>query len=317
MTAKQVERHERRQVALSLRMAGASYAEIVKAGIGYNSTAAVSQDIRKILHSFTYETPEDVLVLDLARLDEMQKIITAAFRTGDYGQAGMLLRIMQFRRETLGITPEVIANGRSTAQQMVNNGIMVVQGTAGDFLDGMMQAAGASEKERQRELEKVADSNVTSQKQSHQVIEGEVTTGPMRDAPYTSTSENTESEVVYEESTRFVNDFSDFAENREETDFQREAIPQLDLSSPILETDVPQDTPEKKRKLRIPAKPDDSNQNIASGISYRMPRRKLDEKSAQEVVRRKLIRSRGLSSQKSSAEDLVDELDSETTEESF
>lgn len=293
VTAKQVERHERRQVALGLRMAGASYQDIVNANIGYNSTAHVSQDIRKVLASFTYETPEDVLVLDLARIDEMQKIATSHMRSTDWSTAmSMILRLMQFRRETLGITPDVIANRRNDSQALVNNGIMVVQGTASDFLDGMMQAAGASEKERSRELEKVAKSN------TQEVIDAEVV-----------------SEVVQENVPKFVENFSSFAEQQEIKDSQREVVPQLDLSEPIVVADIPnmevQQT--KKRKLRIPAKLDDSNVKPASGISYRRAPQKLDEEKSKQLVRRRLVRSQ----RKSDVENLVDELDSETTEESF
>jgi hypothetical protein len=290
LTSKQVELHERRQVALSLRTAGASYQDIVNAKIGYRDVGHVSKDIRHILQNFVYETPEDVLVLDLARLDEMQKVLTAAFRTGDYGQAGIILRIMQFRRETLGITPDVIANRRNDSQALVNNGIMVVQGTASDFLDGMMQAAGASEKERSRELEKVAKSN------TQEVIDAEVV-------------------EVHENIPPFVENFSSFAEKQEIKDTARETLPQLDLTETLTAADTLSEPPLRpgKRRLRIPAKLDDANVQPTSGISYRRAPQKLDEEKSKQLVRRRLVRSQ----RKSDVEDLVDELDSETTEESF
>lgn len=303
LTAKQVALHERRQIAMSLRTAGASYQEIVNANIGYNSTAAVSQDIRKILHSFQYETPEDVLVLDLARLDEMQKIATAHMRSTDWATSmSMLLRIMQFRRETLGITPEVISQRRNESQNLVNNGIMVVQGTASDFLDGMMQAAGATEKERKLELEKVAKSN------GENVIDAEVI-------------EEASMEGVGEKAIPFVEKFSQFAENREAADSRSEELASLGLTETLVTADILAEPPavastgqqKPKRKLRIPAKVDDSNVNLTSGISYRRAPQKLDDENAKKVVRRRLVRSQ----RKEDVEDMVDELESETTEESF
>lgn len=290
-TSKRLELHERRQVALSLRMAGASYQDIVNANIGYKSTGHVAQEIRKVLAGFTYETPEDVLVLDLARIDEMQKIATSHMRSTDWSTAmSMILRLMQFRRETLGITPDVIANRRNDSQALVNNGIMVVQGTASDFLDGMMQAAGASEKERQRELEKVAKSNST------EVIDAEVV-------------------EVHENIPPFVENFSSFAEKQEIQDTARETLPQLDLTETLTAADTLSEPPLRpgKRRLRIPAKLDDANVQPTSGISYRRAPQKLDEEKSKKIVRKRLVRSQ----RKSDVENLVDELDSETTEESF
>lgn len=132
---------------MELRIAGASYADIVKANIGYKSAGHVSDDMRQIVNSYQYQSPEDLLVLDLARVDEMQKHLTLAFRRGEYGYYSALLRLMSFRREIMGVTQEAIQASIHEKSQIQNNGIMVVQGTAGDYLASMMHAAGATQAE--------------------------------------------------------------------------------------------------------------------------------------------------------------------------
>jgi hypothetical protein len=160
ITERMQQQHIRRRKALDLRTAGASYQQIVDANIGYRDVGHVSHDMGKILAEFQYETPEDVLVLDLARLDEMQRIVTFELRKGDMSCANTLLRIMQFRRDTLGMTPQVIEERRKTAQVGIhNNGIMVVQGTSQDYIEAMMKAAGVPENERRKEIERIASSN--------------------------------------------------------------------------------------------------------------------------------------------------------------
>lgn len=153
---------ERRQQALQLRLAGATLHDIVSAGIGYNNTQMVSKDLDRALDGFYTEDIEKLLVLDLARLDEIQKYCTIALRQGDTSQARNLMAIMQFRRETLGITPELLQDKRNEASRIVNNGIMVVQGTTRDYLASMMEASGASPEEVEtelRELERATSGN--------------------------------------------------------------------------------------------------------------------------------------------------------------
>lgn len=159
-TVKQRQRHERRQRMLSMRQAGASYSEIVRAGIGYSNVGQVSKDMKIVLQQFQYETPEDVLVLDLARLDEMQRILTVDMRAGDpKGTIPILLRVMQFRRETLGVTAENIAERQQSKTQVNNSGIMVVQGTTGDYVAAMAAAVGADPSLVRRELEAAGNSS--------------------------------------------------------------------------------------------------------------------------------------------------------------
>ena len=301
----QTERKKRRETALSLRMAGASYSEIVKANIGYNNTATVSRDMRKVLTEFTYETPEDVLVLDLARIDEIQKILTAALRSGDLGQAGPIMRCMQFRRETLGITPEVIGERRNAAQNVTNNGIMVVQGTTGDYIAAMAQASGVNPDEVRKELEQVSSSNKT--------ISGVRGTTPGSD-PYTNAANSNDknravsddivdAEIVPKKvrlkkkrvqkteepsetsSSDTLSRLERSAQRHNQEDEQRENFPAVGLSEVLLEVDVPERS---ARSLEVPIKDYDQNVNLTSGTPYRQPPRKMSPEESNRVVLRRL-----------------------------
>lgn len=168
---------ERREKALNLRIAGATLQDIVNAGIGYNNMPSVSQDLEKALGNFYAEDIEQLLILDLARLDEMQKYCTAAMRMGDTSQVRNLMAIMQFRRETIGVTPESIQDRRINSAQVVNNGIMVVQGTQREYLATMMEAAGAEPDEIARELKELE--NTSQNTSGSQEVPKEVGTTPV------------------------------------------------------------------------------------------------------------------------------------------
>jgi hypothetical protein len=167
---------ERRERAWSLRMAGATLQDIVNAGIGYQTQQMVSKDLKKARENYYQEDIESLLILDLARIDEMQKICTAALRMGNTSEVRNIMALMQFRRETLGITEETIQERRASTANVVNNGIMVVQGSTRDYLAGVMQAAGLPEEDISQELREleVINSEVARAETQTRVIQGEV-----------------------------------------------------------------------------------------------------------------------------------------------
>jgi len=278
---------ERRAKALNLRMAGASYMDIVKAGIGYSSVSHVSHDMRSIVAEFQYEQPEDVLVLDLARLDELQKYLTFAFRSGDYHYASLIMQVMKFRRETLGITPELIEQRRAEKTQIQNNGIMVIQGaTTGDYLESMMRAAGASPEEAQAQRERLALESSqngsqevpTSQKVSNSTVEEIV------DAEYVEDSDVDNSGI---------NDLTKRLKRAVTEDAARQQaeqhLDQLAADEPMLSVDVVEEdtvgtdqaardssspAQQKKKKLVVRVKHPDVNQAATAGVVYRKAPRK-------------------------------------------
>lgn len=292
-------RRKRIQEAYQLRVAGASYQDIVNAGIGYNNVQAVGNDIRKALQDFVYETPEDVLVLDLGRLDAMQRKLSMAFFTGDLAQAGMILRVMQFRRETLGITPEVIAQRSTESKALVNNGIMVVQGSAEDYLKSMMQAAGATPEQQQQELERVAASNrapgrIAPTEAETEILDAEVVEEPVQETArkklrkprkLKKSVEHTPVEKILQ-----LDDELDTEELErrlievEQNDSPLEKLPSLQLSDPLLSIDFPDEKVPRKKRLRIKVKVDDPNISSSPGIPYKSPPRKPTREETENVL---------------------------------
>ena len=268
---------QRRELLLSLRQAGASYSEIVRAKIGYNNTNAVARDMKIVLERFKYETPEDVLVLDLARLDELQKLLTAAFRSGDLGQAGPIMRVMQFRRETLGITQEQIAERQLSKTQIANNGIMVIQGSStGDYVAAMAAAAGVSAQDVKTELERISASNRVSD---------------IPDADIVETADHSEQNTTVSGTRKvkltksFQKRLLESAARFDDRDTQNEVLPLVDPSTALLSVDmVPADPP----TYDVPIKDYDHNVSPHSGISYKAAPKKVTSEESKNLIRRNL-----------------------------
>lgn len=187
-TRLQVERQQRRQRALELRMAGASYQQIVQANIGYNSVGHVGSDMKNILESVRLESPENLILLDLARLDDLQQVLTLHFHRGDVGLSSAIMQVMKFRHSLLGIDEESIRQRNLERTQVTNNGIMVVQGNTRDYLASMMEAAGLSPEQQEKELRRLESAEgerkeLPAGSNSGRVIQGEV-------IPETVSSEN-------------------------------------------------------------------------------------------------------------------------------
>lgn len=178
-TRLQVERQQRRQRALELRMAGASYQQIVQANIGYNSVGHVGSDMKNILESVRLESPENLILLDLARLDDLQQVLTLHFHRGDVGLSSAIMQVMKFRHSLLGIDEESIRQRNLERTQVTNNGIMVVQGNTRDYLASMMEAAGLSPEQQDKELRRLESAEgerkeLPAGSNSGRVIQGEV-----------------------------------------------------------------------------------------------------------------------------------------------
>lgn len=287
-------REQRRQDALRLRMAGASYMDIVKAGIGYKSTGHVSNDLNRALDDFqnTYETPASVVVLDLARLDDIQRRLTLAFHTGDLSQAGMLLRVMQFRREVLGINAETAINDRNNQNALVNNGVMVIQGSAEDYLKTMMQAAGASPERQRLELERLARSNQAAQGKPDDGIEdAEIVPDEPEKPRKKKLKKLRRKSLEHVETPSEVNGPLDSSElekvilEREQNDSEVEKLPIVPLTGPLLSIDFPDGTRPGKKRLRVRVKDDTTNMDSSSAVPYRQAPRM----PSQELSQRRLL----------------------------
>jgi hypothetical protein len=283
-------------------MAGASYNDIIRANIGYKSHGHLSKDLKKALKEFqqTYEQTADLAILDLARVDDIQRRVTMAFHSGDTAQAGMLLRIIAFRREIIGITPEDARNDRQNASTLVNQGIMVVQGSAEDYLKSMMQAAGASPEEQKTELERVAASNRAAGRNAPtEVIDAEVVEEteekPRKTAPRKKlrrTNKSTKTTTVDDQISGLESEDPTDSEvleksllQLEQNDNSVEKLPSLQLSDPLLSIDFPDENEPRKKRLRIKVKRNDTNMNDSPGTPYRSrPRKPSTEVSEKRLL---------------------------------
>lgn len=140
---------ERQEQALELRKAGATYREIA-AALGYANESGAKKACDAVMKRTVFDLAEDIVTLDLQRLDEFQKRCMAQLRTkNDLSQIDRLLRIMERRYMLAGVAPETVkkiqeAYGLDGA--VINNaGVMVVQvghNSEQDFVKKMMQASG-------------------------------------------------------------------------------------------------------------------------------------------------------------------------------
>lgn len=93
---------EKRKKALQLRLAGASLDRIVQEGI-YTNKGSASRAIKQALADITRESAQDVLAMELERLDAALMGIWAAVRSGDVFAIDRMLKIMDRRARYLGL----------------------------------------------------------------------------------------------------------------------------------------------------------------------------------------------------------------------
>lgn len=135
--------------AMELRKAGATYQEIADA-LGYKQPAGAKKAVDAVMKRTVFDLAEDIVTLDLQRLDEFQKRCMHQLRTkGDLSQIDRLMRIMERRYMLAGVAPETVkkiqeAYGLDGA--VINNaGVMVVQvghNSEQEFVKKMMLASG-------------------------------------------------------------------------------------------------------------------------------------------------------------------------------
>lgn len=173
------ELNERVQRALELIRGGATYREVVDAGIGFSNPGSVSRAIQKYRAREVRMVSADVLATDLERLDEFTKRCTYALRqNGDLSQIDRLLRIMDTRYRLLGIGDDTIKELREksgVSTQIQNNGVMIVQTTESsenDFIKKMMQAVGVDPEapETQRYMESRTVKEIEAPKSTKPVV---------------------------------------------------------------------------------------------------------------------------------------------------
>lgn len=99
--AKKISLQERRKRALDLRKAGATYQTIAdKNGVSYSQAY---KDVQHSLKGITRESAEDVLTLELERLDRLFLTHYANAIQGDTSSARIALQIMDRRSRYFGL----------------------------------------------------------------------------------------------------------------------------------------------------------------------------------------------------------------------
>lgn len=100
--ARKIDIAVRREKALKLRISGASYDQIAD-GLGYADGSNVRRDIMAAIKDIIKEPAEEVLKLELSRLDTMLMAMFKKARAGDASAVDRVIRIMDRRAAYLGL----------------------------------------------------------------------------------------------------------------------------------------------------------------------------------------------------------------------
>lgn len=152
MESKKEAAREKQVQALELRKAGATYNEIAQA-LQYANPSSAKKAVDRAMSRTVVESSTEIILLDLQRLDELQKRCMAQLRNkNDLGQVDRILRIMQQRYAIAGISEAAAQTVREamgiTTQITTNNTQLVIQVNPNSeeaFVRKMMAASGLSE----------------------------------------------------------------------------------------------------------------------------------------------------------------------------
>lgn len=100
--AKKVDLNERRKIALEARISGLSYQAIADK-LGYSDKTLVRRDVVNGIKEIVREPAEEVLRIELARLDEMLAGCWEAAKSGDVSAIDRAIRIQDRRAKYLGL----------------------------------------------------------------------------------------------------------------------------------------------------------------------------------------------------------------------
>jgi hypothetical protein len=137
---------ERRKQALSLRKAGASFREIADA-----LTISVGQayaDVESAMSEITRPVAEDLLSLELERLNTLQMSLWSGVKQGDVASVNAARQIVELRCRLFGLlrpAPGVTVN-TSVPPPTPQRGVIVIQGqTKEQYIAGLKAARGELE----------------------------------------------------------------------------------------------------------------------------------------------------------------------------
>lgn len=123
--------------AFELRKAGADY-DLIAEKLGYKNGATARQAVLSRIKKYYKENEkeiEEVVQLELLRLDQLQLICWRKAKDGDLAAVDRILKIMERRSKLLGLDKET-DSGAGT----VNQTAVFIGGTEQEFIDGIKQA---------------------------------------------------------------------------------------------------------------------------------------------------------------------------------
>lgn len=122
-------------MAFELRKAGASY-DLIAEKLGYASAKSAESSIRRVLSSkYEPDDVENVVMMELARLDSLQLVAWRRAKEGDLAAIDRILKIMERRSQYLGLDKKAPNEG-----QVTNNTAIFIGGTEEEYIAQLKQA---------------------------------------------------------------------------------------------------------------------------------------------------------------------------------
>lgn len=121
-------------MAFELRKAGASY-ELIAEKLGYKSAKTVEVIIsREVNKRYTQEDMQEVVQMELERLDALQLIAWRKAKEGDMGAIDRILKIMERRAKYLGLDQQ------ETQVTQTHNTAIFIGGTEEEYVAQLKEA---------------------------------------------------------------------------------------------------------------------------------------------------------------------------------
>ena len=126
---------ERQAQALSLRAAGVSYPAIAET-LGYANAGGAWKAVTAGLRSLHLEPAQEVVTLELSRIDAALVGIWPKVRSGDTQATNAFVRLSELRAKWQGVSP----NSMVVAHQPVKaESVLVIGGDRESYIDGLRQ----------------------------------------------------------------------------------------------------------------------------------------------------------------------------------
>jgi hypothetical protein len=121
--------------AQQLRLAGASWDEIAKA-LGYQSGSTAHTNVKRQLSNVAKASAQELMELDLERLDMLQLVVWRQARQGDLKAIDAVLKIMSQRAKYLGLDKGAQYEGEEGEKKAM----ILIGGDSDDYIAGIKAA---------------------------------------------------------------------------------------------------------------------------------------------------------------------------------